>query len=140
MQLVDDGIFPEVYSALRERAPGVRIVQVIHVRDGSAVGRALAAAPLVDMLLLDSGNPTARVRELGGTGRTHDWTISREIVDGAPTPTPRAVILAGGITPLNVGEAIRRVRPMAIDLCSGVRTNGRLDPAKLHALTAAMWG
>lgn len=135
VQLVDDMVEADVYAALREELPAVRIVQVIHVRERASVELALAAAEHVDTLLLDSGNPAARVRELGGTGRVHDWSLSREIVERSPKP----VFLAGGITPSNVAEAIAAVRPFGIDLCSGVRTNGALDMAKLGKLTAAMW-
>ncbi len=134
VQLVDDTVQPDVYAALRKAAPAVRIVQVIHVRDQSSVTLALAAAQHVDTLLLDSGNPLAQVRELGGTGRTHDWSFSREIVERSPRP----VFLAGGINPTNVAEAIAQVKPFGIDLCSGVRTNGQLDAIKLRALTTAM--
>lgn len=132
VQLVDDTVAPDVYAALRNAAPAVRIVQVIHVRDNASIDRALRAAKHVDTLLLDSGNPNAR--ELGGTGRTHDWALSAEIVQRSPRP----VFLAGGLNASNVSDAIARVKPFGIDLCSGVRTHGRLDPAKLHALVAAM--
>jgi phosphoribosylanthranilate isomerase len=132
VQLVDDTIGPDAYRALRRDLPAVKVVQVVHVRDAFSVGVALAAAPLVDALLLDSGNPAAR--ELGGTGRVHDWSLSREIVRRSPAP----VFLAGGIGPSNVARAVAEVSPFGIDLCSGVRTNGRLDSAKLAALVAAM--
>ena len=135
VQLVDDTVEPDVYEALRKAAPAVRIVQVIHVRDESSIPLALAAAHHVDTLLLDSGNPHAQVRELGGTGRTHDWSLSREIVQRSPRP----VFLAGGINAANVAAAIAAVNPFGIDLCSGVRTNGKFDPAKLHALMVAIW-
>lgn len=131
VQLVDDATGPEVWSALRERLPSVRIVQVIHVRDELSVDRALEAAPSVHALLLDSGNPAAR--ELGGTGRTHDWALSRRIVERSAVP----VFLAGGLNAGNVAAAIEAVRPFGIDLCSGVRTNGALDAGKLRALVAA---
>lgn len=134
VQLVDDTTTPEVYAALRAEVPGVRIVQVVHVRERASVDLALSVASRVDALLLDSGNPVAAIRELGGTGRTHDWRLSREIVDRSPIP----VFLAGGITPSNVAEAIAQVRPFGIDLCSGVRTNGKLDQRKLQALTIAI--
>lgn len=132
VQLVDDTLGEDVWSALRAACPAIRIVQVIHVRGEASVGRALAAAQHVDSLLLDSGNPG--VRELGGTGRVHDWSVSRRIVERSSVP----VFLAGGMTPLNVSEAIRTVRPFGIDLCSGVRTNGALDVNKLAALVRAM--
>lgn len=129
VQLVDDETGPDVYRALRTRVPSVRIVQVIHVRDASSVTRALAAAPHVDALLLDSGNPAAAVRELGGTGRTHDWSLSRQIVERCSHP----VYLAGGLNHANIGEAVSAVVPFGVDLCSAVRTSGNLDAAKLAA-------
>ena len=134
LQLVDDGIEAEVWHAVRRDLPSLRIVQVVHVRDESSIDLALDAAAHVDALLLDSGNTAAKVRELGGTGRVHDWSLSRRIVERAAVP----VFLAGGINPGNVGEAIRAVRPFGIDLCSGVRSNGRLDAEKLRALVRAM--
>ncbi len=127
VQLVDDEVQPDVYVALRRELPSVRIVQVIHVVNDSSISRALDAAPHVDALLLDSGNPGAAVRELGGTGRVHDWSLSRAIVERAPAP----VFLAGGLRAENVREAIAAVRPFGVDLCSGVRTDGRLDSHKL---------
>lgn len=133
VQLVDS-VELGVYSALRREAPGVRIVQVIHVQSEASVDEALEVQEYVDMLLLDSGRPQAAVKELGGTGRAHDWTLSARIVREASRP----VFLAGGITPGNVREAMARVRPFGIDLCSGVRTGGKLDAVKLGALAAAM--
>lgn len=134
VQLVDDTITTDVYAALRREAPAVKVVQVIHVVDVDSVDRALAAAPHVDALLLDSGNPSAAVRELGGTGRVHDWQLSRAIVERAGRP----VFLAGGLRSTNVGEALRAVRPHGVDICSGVRTDGRLDEAKLAAFVRAL--
>jgi phosphoribosylanthranilate isomerase len=119
---------------VREAAPGVRIVQVIHVDGASAVERARAAAPHVDAVLLDSGAPTGPNPVYGGTGQTHDWTISaraREVV-GVP------VWLAGGLRASNAAAAIATVRPFGLDLCSGVRTGGRLDPDKLRAWMSAV--
>lgn len=136
VQLVDDQVSPEVYAAVRQETPATKIVQVVHVRDRSSVDLALAAALHVDALLLDSGNPMLEIRELGGTGRVHDWSLSREIIERSP----RAVFLAGGITASNVLEAAESARPYGIDLCSGVRTDGRLDEEKLARLTTALWG
>lgn len=132
VQLVDDTLGEDVWNALRRSLPSIRIVQVIHVRDGSSVDLALTASAHVDALLLDSGNPN--LKELGGTGRVHDWTLSRRIVQASKVP----VFLAGGISPTNVHQAIESVRPFGIDLCSGVRTNGALDSAKLRLLVHAM--
>lgn len=125
---------PGVLQRLKGRLTGTRIVQVIHVEDGGSARLALDYARFADALLLDSGRPSAAVAELGGTGRVHDWALSRQIVQGVDRP----VFLAGGLTPDNVGEAIALVAPFGIDLCSGVRTAGALDPAKLSALTAAL--
>ena len=128
-----DALDAGAYPALREALPGIALVQVIHVRSESAVAEAVDIAPLVDGLLLDSGNPTGPVKELGGTGRVHDWALSRRIVTEAPCP----VFLAGGLNSDNVAEAIRHVGPYGVDLCTGVRTDGALDAAKLAAYMSA---
>ena len=119
---------------LREALYDKQIVQVIHVRGGLSVAEAVAAAPFVDALLLDSGNQSLAVKELGGTGRVHDWEVSSRIVRSVEVP----VWLAGGLNADNVGEAIRKVRPHGVDVCSGVRTNGKLDPVRLEAFTRAV--
>lgn len=121
------------YADLRAAAPGVTVVQVIHVEDEASVEEAIRVAPLVDELLLDSGRPGAAVKELGGTGRVHDWSLSRRIREAVPV----AVWLAGGLTAANVGEAIRTVRPAGVDICSGVRAGGVLDPGRLAAFVGA---
>jgi phosphoribosylanthranilate isomerase len=123
-----------VLARLKRLIPSTRLLQVVHVEDASAIERARAYAVHADALLLDSGRPSAAVAELGGTGRTHDWTLSRRIVDAVDRP----VFLAGGIRPEIVAEAIAAVRPFGIDLCSGIREGLRLDPVRLAALTAAM--
>ncbi len=133
LQLVD-AVADEDLKQLRAELPDIKLVQVIHVTGPAAVDEALAAAPLVDALLLDSGNPQLAIKQLGGTGRTHDWTHSRAIVDRSPVP----VWLAGGLNVGNVGAAIDAVRPDGIDLCSSVRNNGRLDAGKLAAFMAAV--
>jgi len=115
------------YQGLHAALPGIAFVQVIHVRGPESIEEAFGVAPFVSALLLDSGNPSLPVKELGGTGRTHDWSISRRIREAVPVP----VFLAGGLTAGNVVEAIREVGPFGIDVCSGVRTDGRLDAAKL---------
>jgi phosphoribosylanthranilate isomerase len=107
----------------------VRLVQVIHVTGPASVDEARAAAPLVDTILLDSGNPSLAVKELGGTGRVHDWATSRRIRETVAVP----VLLAGGLHPGNAREAFERVQPAGLDVCSGLRPNGRLDAAKLRA-------
>lgn len=133
LQLVDRVPHAELRK-LRVLLPGVRLVQVVHVGGEESVEEAAAAVPLVDALLLDSGNPALDVKELGGTGRTHDWSISRQIRDLAAVP----VFLAGGLHEANVHAAISAVRPFGVDLCSGVRTDGNLDGEKLRRFFAAV--
>lgn len=112
------------HRELREALPGVSLVQVVHVTGPEAVDEAIAVAPYVDAVLLDSGNQSLAIKELGGTGRTHDWRLSREIREAIDVP----LFLAGGLNPSNVAAAIREVQPFGIDVCSGLRTEGRLDP------------
>lgn len=112
------------HRELREALPGVSLVQVVHVTGPEAVDEAMAVAPNVDAVLLDSGNQSLAIKELGGTGRTHDWRLSREIREAIDVP----LFLAGGLNPSNVAAAIREVQPFGIDVCSGLRTEGRLDP------------
>jgi phosphoribosylanthranilate isomerase len=112
----------------------VTLVQVVHVTGASALDEALAVAPWVDALLLDSGNPALAVKQLGGTGRTHDWAVSREIVERAGVP----VWLAGGLNAGNVAAAVAAVRPHGVDLCNGVRSGGLLDAGKLRAFFDAV--
>ena len=126
VQIVDRVETP-CYEQIRASTPGVNIVQVIHVTGMSSIDEARAAAKHVDALLLDSGNQSLPIKELGGTGRVHDWSISRAIVGAVDVP----VWLAGGLKPSNVAEAIRTVRPFGVDVCSGVRTNGKLDELKV---------
>lgn len=115
------------YDDLRSALPGISLVQVVHVTGEESVDEALSIAPSVDAILLDSGNQKLSVKELGGTGRTHDWRLSRKIREAVSVP----IFLAGGLRPENVVEAIQAVEPFGLDLCSGVRTNGKLDEAKL---------
>lgn len=133
VQLVD-AVSVATYGALRRACPSVTIVQVLHVTGEATLDDARAVAPHVDTLLLDSGNPAAAVKQLGGTGRVHDWVVSRRIVETVSVP----VFLAGGLNVGNVGQAIRAVGPHGVDLCSGVRTDGALDPDKLSAYIAAV--
>jgi len=127
LQLVDR-VDPGALHRLRELAPGVSLVQVIHVQDASSVDEAKRVAPLVDALLLDSGDPDLATKELGGTGRTHDWDVSRTIVESVDRP----VYLAGGLNPGNVARAIAAVGPYGVDVCSGLRTYGALDETLLR--------
>ena len=133
VQIVD-ALAPGAHERLRELIPATRLVQVIHVRDESSVREAIAVAPLVDELLLDSGNPSLAVKELGGTGRVHDWALSRRIVEESGVP----VWLAGGLRAENAAEAIAAVRPHGLDICSGVREQGRLSADRLARFAAAV--
>jgi phosphoribosylanthranilate isomerase len=117
----------ETYSKLKIALPSVKIVQVIHVIDEKSVDLAIEISEHVDALLLDSGNPNLKIKELGGTGRVHNWNLSRQIRDNSKCP----VFLAGGLKPENVRQAIEVVQPFGIDVCSGVRTDGKLDRQKL---------
>ncbi len=126
LQLVDS-VSIDVYETLRKELHQISIVQVIHVVDESSIEEAKSVVPFVDMILLDSGNQNLTVKELGGTGRKHDWNLSRRIVESVNKP----VFLAGGLNAENVREAMEFVQPYGLDLCSGVRTNGKLDEEKL---------
>lgn len=128
IQIVDE--LPERdYANIRAVAANIKLVQVIHVTGDEWVDAACELAEHVDAILLDSGNPKLSVKELGGTGRTHDWQLSRRIVETCG----KAVFLAGGLNAENVREAIDAVQPFGLDLCSGVRTDGLLDLQKLEA-------
>lgn len=133
LQLVDAVPVPDL-QRLHAELPGISIVQVIHVLDESSVEEAQSVAPYVHALLLDSGNPKLAVKELGGTGRRHDWSLSRKIVASVKKP----VFLAGGLKAENVREAIETVQPYGLDLCSSVRADGKLDEAKLKRFMDAV--
>ena len=115
------------YIEIRNSLPDVTLVQVIHVIDETSIQKAVDAAKYVDYILLDSGNPDLNVKELGGTGRVHNWEISKTIREEISIP----LFLAGGLDIRNVGKAIEYVQPYGLDLCSGIRTKGKLDPKKL---------
>ena len=133
LQLVDS--FPiGQYKVFRRELPGIQIVQVVHVRDEGSFDEAINVAEHVDALLLDSGNPSLAIKELGGTGRVHDWNISQKIRESVKIP----VYLAGGLRAENVAQAISYVKPFAVDVCSGVRTKGELDEQKLANFFAAI--
>ena len=122
------------YDDIRAAIPAISIVQVIHVIDQRSIDQAVHVSPNVDAILLDSGRPALAIKELGGTGRVHDWSLSRRIRDAINVP----VFLAGGLNAANVQEAILQVRPFGVDLCSGVRTNGALDESKLSDFVRAV--
>lgn len=122
-----DRLLKGAHQDLRDALPGIGIVQVIHVLDEDSVEEAKQLSPHVDAILLDSGNPNLKTKELGGTGRTHNWELSRAICESIDKP----VYLAGGLNADNVRAAVQQVRPFGVDLCSGVRTDGHLDESKL---------
>ncbi|MHA8067387.1 phosphoribosylanthranilate isomerase [Aquirufa sp. ROCK2-A2] len=133
IQLVD-ALHERQYQAIREVLPSVKLVQVIHVIDEHSIEEAIEISELVDAILLDSGNPNLATKELGGTGRTHNWELSKKIRESIQIP----LFLAGGLNKDNVREAIEFVQPFGIDLCSGVRTNGQLDERKLAEFFTAI--
>lgn len=133
IQIVD-ALSERQYELLRKELPAVKLVQVIHVVDETSVTEAIEIAPYVDAILLDSGNPNLAVKELGGTGRTHNWALSRRIREAIAVP----LYLAGGLHKGNIKEAVETVQPFGVDLCSGVRTHGKLDKEKLAAFFEAL--
>lgn len=133
IQIVDE-LHDRDYAAIRASLPNIKLVQVIHVADERSIDEACEIAEHVDAILLDSGNPKLPIKELGGTGRRHDWRISRKIVETCSKP----VFLAGGLNAGNVQAAIETVQPFGLDVCSGVRTDGKLDPSKLEDLFTAI--
>jgi phosphoribosylanthranilate isomerase len=117
----------EIYNRLKTALPSIKIVQVIHVIHERSVDLAIEISGHVDALLLDSGNPNLKIKELGGTGRVHNWKLSRQIREKSKCP----IFLAGGLKAENVRQAIDEVQPFGIDVCNGVRTDGKLDRQKL---------
>jgi phosphoribosylanthranilate isomerase len=133
IQIVD-ALQEGTYQQIRQTLPAIKLVQVIHVIDEQTVEEAIQVSEFVDAILLDSGNPNLQVKELGGTGRVHNWALSRKIRESIQIP----LFLAGGIKAENVKEAIETVQPFGLDLCSSVRTNGHLDEAKLEKFFEAI--
>ncbi len=131
IQIVDR-LMQGSYDDLRRSLPGISIVQVVHVVGEESVAEAVSVAAHVDAILLDSGNPALATKELGGTGRRHDWSLSRTIREQIQIP----LFLAGGLRPENVRQAVDEVGPFALDICTGVRSDGKLDARKLRALFA----
>ena len=116
-------------TGLRD-ATGVRVVPVVTCEDGD---RARALGGVADAVLVDSESEAGG----GGTGRTHDWEATAAIVDDLDVP----VVLAGGLTPDNVAEAVRRVDPFAVDVASGVESAGGVkDHEALAAFVDAATG
>ncbi|MFN8558227.1 MAG: phosphoribosylanthranilate isomerase [Dehalococcoidia bacterium] len=123
---------PAEIAAMRAGLPGLKVILAVHVTGEEAVAEAVRVAPHADALILDTYDPATGRH--GATGRTHDWAISRRIVEASPAP----VILAGGLTPENVGAAVRQVRPWAVDVHTGVeRPDGATDHARVAAFVRA---
>jgi phosphoribosylanthranilate isomerase len=133
IQIVDE-LEKRDYETIRNELPNVKLVQVIHVINDNSVKEVYEISKYVDAILLDSGNPNLSVKELGGTGRTHNWQLSKEIRNSISIP----LFLAGGLNKNNVRQAIEIVQPFGLDLCSSVRTNGKLDPQKLKEFFEAI--
>lgn len=133
IQIVD-ALQDRAYAEIKKTLPAIKIVQVIHVLDEASIDEALEISEQVDALLLDSGNPNLEIKLLGGTGKVHNWQLSRKIVAQSKVP----VFLAGGLNASNVREAIDIVQPFGLDLCSSVRTDKELDPVKLEAFFNAI--
>ena len=127
IQIVDT-LPKEELVKLRKSLPKTHLIQVVHVQDKSSISEALGYTDFVDIILLDSGKPSAEFKTLGGTGDTHDWSISQAICQQSSLP----VFLAGGLNPDNIADAKKAVVPSGFDLCSGVRIQGNLDQKKLE--------
>ncbi len=127
-----DRLTKGTYQELKDAMPGIKIVQVIHINGKESVKEALDLSQHVDALLLDSGNQSLDVKELGGTGKVHDWLLSKTIIDSVNIP----VYLAGGLKPANIFKAIETTRPFGVDVCSGVRSDDKLDEFKLKQFCA----
>ncbi len=126
IQIVDKILFGS-HQDIHAAFPELIIIQVIHINGIEAIVETEKVSSDVDAILLDSGNKLLATKVLGGTGRAHNWSISTQICRYAQI----SVILAGGLNQTNVREAIRTVNPAGVDVCSGVRTNGKLDRVKL---------
>ena len=135
IQIVD-ALQAGTHQEIKASLPHIKLVQVIHVIDDKSVKEAIEIAKQVDAILLDSGNPNLKIKELGGTGRVHNWKLSKKIREAIDIP----VFLAGGLNASNIRAAIETVQPFGVDLCSGVRTNGQLDEHKLRAFFDAVRG
>lgn len=131
IQLQDEIPFDEIVL-VRRGLPNIRLVKAVHVTGPQAVDKARGYEGRVDAILLDTLN--IKEDRIGGTGLTHDWRISRRIRERCSLP----VILAGGLNPENIEEAIRIVHPYGVDVNSGVENpegglHGRKDPVCVKA-------
>jgi phosphoribosylanthranilate isomerase len=131
LQLHSD-LGPATLRELRARLAARKLIGKVSVEGDDAVARASEIEPFVDAILLDTRDrATDRV---GGTGMVHDWSISARIAAGSRAP----IILAGGLTPDNVAQAVRAVKPWGVDVNSGVETaDGRKDGGRIRRFVAA---
>lgn len=121
---IHDSIAIDGIKEIRDSIPDSYIIKAVHVQDRErSLEKALTFEEYVDALLLDSRT----IDRLGGTGKIHDWDISREIVLSVKKP----VFLAGGLTPDNLLKAINKVKPFGVDVNSGVEINGEKDLNKM---------
>ena len=127
-------IEPEDCAWIRSRIAPVMLLRAIAVRAGETLSEAQAHQECVDFLMLDSG--AKNLPFLGATGETHDWSVSRTIVERSRIP----VILAGGLSADNVGQAIAAVRPWGVDSFTHTDVpghRGKKDSARVRAFIAA---
>jgi len=114
-------------SLLRERLPSTPLIRAIHANPVNALEVASAASKSFDAILLDS----SAHGKYGGTGVVHDWELSKRVNQAI---LPKPLILAGGLSPENVKDAIRAVQPYAVDVCTSVESRpGIKDPRKVLA-------
>jgi phosphoribosylanthranilate isomerase len=113
---------PEMLVKIKRALPGVRLIKAVHVGGGDELVKARLYENVADAILLDTVSP-----ERGGSGQTHDWSVSKKVVASIKKP----VVLAGGLTPYNVAGAIKAVRPYAVDVASGVEAEGRIKDMAL---------
>lgn len=118
---------PEDMKLIKKELPYLKIIKSLHIIDEASIGIGKKYIGVADAILLDSFNETKN--QIGGTGKTHNWNISRKIVDEYNTP----IILAGGLSPDNVAEAIKFVRPYGVDVNTGTKgENGFKDYKKME--------
>src|SRR5262249_6130052 len=116
---------------IRAALPHLKLIRAVHVTGPDAIARAHALERHVDALILDTYDPVSG--RGGATGKTHDWEVSRALVQAVRVP----IILAGGLTPDNVATAIRRVEPWGVDVHTGVEDpDGTRNLAKIRAFIA----
>lgn len=121
VQLHSNISLPEI-GKIRKALPKIKIIKAIHVIDEKVVSEAVKFSDYVDYILLDS----KAKGKIGGTGKTHDWSISRKIILKCKKP----VLLAGGLNPENVLDAVRKIKPFGVDVNSGVKAKPRVKDAE----------